>query len=191
MSAISLSISKLRELAPALNKACDDAAKIVQEIEDLLNKELNLGIQATVSVSSTDVTPERTEVIRLAHRRVKGRFRIAVVQATHLTYVDESQTLSEPWEEHEVTPWAECARDVKLETFARLPQLLEKIIKNAETAHAAVEKAKSAVQAFLGHTTDALLSATAAGDASAAKKRPVLAKDGAPDPENVFGSASC
>ena len=147
MSSVNASLNSLRELAPALNKAADDAAKIMQEAENLLTKELSIGVVAEVYVNELSLSPKKTLVTRLSHCRVDGKFRIAVLKEIGTgTAADQAWT----WEEKELTPWAECPRDVKLETFPSLPDLLEEIIKEATKAKDNVEKTTATVRQILG-----------------------------------------
>ena len=79
MPALDKSIKKLRQLAPVLNKTTDDAARVVQEVENLLSKDLGLGIDESVVIHSYNVSKVKEQITSLAYRRVAGKFRIAVV----------------------------------------------------------------------------------------------------------------
>jgi len=150
MSTVNSSLQKLRQLAPSLNQAADNAAKVVQEVEALLTKELNLGVESGVNVAWTNVTPKKTRFLQLCHRRVNGKFRLAVVEATCTSFTDDDNTLAEAWKDDDVTPWAECPRDVKLKTFPALPMLLQTLIDKVEETNAEVEKTKQTVREILG-----------------------------------------
>jgi hypothetical protein len=150
MPSLDASIKKLREIAPALNKAADDAARIVQEVENVLTKELSLALKAEYVIEQAPVVDEEdreaTDHTVLAYRRVKGKFRIAVAvdRETPMPYAQSSfATVSE-------TPWSECPQDVKLETFTALPHLLEELAKKAEVACESVAKTQQAVRELLG-----------------------------------------
>ena len=158
MPPIDKSLKKLRELAPALNKAADDAGRIIRDVEHLLSDELNVGVKAEVVFrredEGNDPAAERYDQGRyfsLAYRRVSGdRFRIAVVEELYYTYRDARGTHAEAWETIHEIPWAECPRDLKLESFPELPQLLEELVTKAEAAADSVKKTQEAVKEILG-----------------------------------------
>jgi hypothetical protein len=138
MSAVKSSLQRLRELTPALNKAADDAAKIMLDAERVLTKELNLGVTAMAIVEQNEQSEDFTQWITLEYRRVDGKFRIAVVD-----------TGTEEGAKEEVTPWAECPRDVKLNTIPFLPKLLENLTSSVEQNTSKVEAAVAAVREML------------------------------------------
>jgi hypothetical protein len=151
MTSVQKSLKKLREIAPDLNKATDDAAKIVQEVETLLAK-LSIGITAEVRLYERQKTKSVSEYTSLAYCRVKGNFRIAVTVEKSTDFVDDRGCAARAWDTVSETPWAECQREAKLESFPKLPDLLEAIIKAAEEAKGKVDAAKQAVEKILSET---------------------------------------
>ena len=147
---LSPSLNKLRELAPGLNNTADDAAKIVHAVESILTKELSLGIEAAVQFKWLNITQKKSKVSSLSHRRVAGKFRIAVIEEIRTEFVNDNNCPDIAWELTEEIPWDQCPRDTKLESFPCLPKLLEKLIENAEETQKRVEEAKKTVREILG-----------------------------------------
>jgi len=143
-------LTRLREIAPKLNKTTDQATEVVRRIEHLLAKEMQIGIQADVRVScknlSTDRDIETNETTYLAFQRINGLFRIVV-----RTEAWQGNVVNGDGDSHviEETPWLECSRGVKLETYPKLPDLLEELTKEAERTIEAAESAHPEVQKVL------------------------------------------
>jgi hypothetical protein len=150
MSTIGSSLAKLRELAPKLNAAADEARKIVQYVENLLAKELTIGLKVDVLVSTRKENGKHTIHRNLSYRRIDGRFRIAVVDVLMINDEAEGRgpSIAED-SEISVFPWSEWPRDTKLETFPLLPQLLETIIKNAEKTRDDVARTQETLEQIL------------------------------------------
>lgn len=102
-------VESLRKLTPRLNDVTNLANETVRKVEAFLNDQLSVGVEALVKVKSN---PEDYEATYLEYRRVGGKFRIAVCN-TDPDGVESG-----------LKPWSDCTRDVKLETFAKLPELL-------------------------------------------------------------------
>jgi len=149
---IDKSLTRLREVIPKLNKAADEAALVVQEVERTL-AELGAGITAEVEVSFRQKTPKIGEHILLACRRVqssgKAAFRVVVVERQKTEFKDVND--NEAWadEDKDVTPWSECARDIKLATFPKLPELLAQMIGNADEAYSYIVAAQQVTRTML------------------------------------------
>jgi hypothetical protein len=150
MSTLRQSIQKLRSLAPELNEAANEAVKIVQEVENLLTKELSLGIKAEVEVSVIQISENKCEFTSLAHCRVNDKFRIAVVVERRIEVMDDRGYKDYRWKTISETPWAECPRDVKLETFQKLPELLEKLVEEAKKAQHNVSETQKTLREIIG-----------------------------------------
>jgi hypothetical protein len=147
-SSIKQSLSQLREVIPQLNKAADEAAAIVQSVEKEL-AELGVGIEAEVLIAGQHKTKTVKEYLgerpwfsasntSLAYRRVQA----GAKSAFRITVVVEKENV-------DATPWSECPRDVKLASFPKLPELLEKLIANAMEAKETVEAATATVRKML------------------------------------------
>lgn len=148
MASICSTISRLRVLAPTLNQAADDAAQKIQEVENLLTKELAIGIKAEHTYSRQQQGPNEVLVKSLCYRRVGGKFRITVVESTEIEYgYTRAPDLAKV--ETAVTPWDQCSRDVKLESFEALPGLLVKVIETADKAMYDVERTRENVMGML------------------------------------------
>jgi hypothetical protein len=126
----------LREIAPRLNNATDEANRIVGMVDNLL-KELRLGISAEshcfdarreqiVDDEDGHVTDQET-CRHLAYGRVQGSYGIHILetisqapQGGKLEHVDENRI-----------PWSSCDRETRLEAFKELPDLLDLLLKEA------------------------------------------------------------
>src|SRR5262249_12643170 len=151
---LNASLTRLRELAPTLNQAADDAAKIVQQVENLLTKEPSLGIEARVLVSNIHMTPKTAKSILLAYCRVNGKYRIAVIEGVETEFTTEYGSAELAWNEETVTPWMESPRDTKLATFSVLPRLLQELVSNVSDTKAKVETTKQTVLEIMGGTSE-------------------------------------
>ncbi|MGA2497805.1 MAG: hypothetical protein ABSH20_08695 [Tepidisphaeraceae bacterium] len=151
----------LRKCSPELNKLTDEANALAQKVESLLLG-LSLGIPAAVHVKeeSCRVVPDtgnepaglrRKLDVYLEYRRIDKKFGIAVVRTQTTERRDDDGEVQVSAEDTDVTPWASSPRDVKLDTFARFPDLIGAI---AEKAGAYIERAKEA-----GETVRALVAA--------------------------------
>jgi hypothetical protein len=133
------SLKKLSELGPQLNKASDEAASIVREIERLL-QELGICVLAEEIVSRTPRSPEITDLVSLGYARVNGKYRIVVVEST----AERTE-----WTITSTIPWLETTRELKLETFTGLPNLLQNLIQNTLRQLERIEKTKPTVDAII------------------------------------------
>lgn len=138
------SLKQLRDLAPKVNKAADDAARIIREVEELL-KELNIGIPAEVVVSSVPKNAEVTEYTNLAYKRIDGKFRIGVAIYQLTALPDNAQG----WQVVSETPWLESPRDIKLASFDKLPDLIDVMVEEAGKAIEAVERTRPLIDKIL------------------------------------------
>lgn len=140
------SITSIRKLTPELNAASDQANAVVARVEKFLNDECRVGIPAEIQlkeeIASRGNQSNSVRRTYLRYARVSGgKFRIAVefraVGTETVGYENWNNTPSPVDEEFEVqesiTPWAECARDVKLSTFPELPQLLSTLAANLDS----------------------------------------------------------
>jgi hypothetical protein len=134
MSSVNTSIRILRELTPDLNKTADECAKLVQDLEEILRE---LGLGGIDAEGFDGVVPEGEPFQSLAHCRIDGKYRIAVV-------FHDAQN-----REKERKPYAECPRDVKLRTFSYVSALIEDILSREQKILAAAQKAKQTLQEIL------------------------------------------
>lgn len=140
----------LRAIAPRLNQATDEATRIVLAVEDLLVKQLGIGISAeSECLNYHHVVVERDgerEIVAfqyLAFGRVLGSYRIHVLNREQ--YLEDNS-----WEvrSEERTPWGSCSREEKLDAFQKLPQLLDEIINKAERLAKAADETAVKVKEF-------------------------------------------
>jgi uncharacterized protein Yka (UPF0111/DUF47 family) len=112
---LSDAIEELRRSSARLNEITDKAAETVRRIEDFLNDECSLGIEA--SVKTKEEQDDGLFYSRLlAYRRYGAKYRIVVEE--------EDTSCPDPWT---IKAWSDCTREVKLETFPWLPELIKKI----------------------------------------------------------------
>ena len=145
-------MARLRQIAPRLNAATDQASNLVAMVEKFLVEELHIGVSAEVGYEELPAgTDDDNHALRICHAlafgRVGGSFRIHVVRET----VDEDDgapartTLSE-----ERMLWPSCTRETKLKAFEKLPELLDKIIEEAERLAQTSEATRVKVDAMMG-----------------------------------------
>ena len=110
-------VDQLRRNADSLNQLTDAAAQMVAKLEEFLATKCSVGIDAQVPFRSWEDPNTCVEgADSLAYRRVGGAFRIAVHSWSSAYEDDES-----------IKPWAECARDEKIDSIEALPDLIRKI----------------------------------------------------------------
>lgn len=110
-------VAKLRASADSLNALTDKIARSVTEVEAFLNDVCSAGVDAWAEVWRSDEQGAGLEAYTaLVYRRIGGRFRIGV----------ERGVIDFP-EKTELKAWAECSRDLKLETAKALPELVRQV----------------------------------------------------------------
>lgn len=155
-------LQTLRAHAGAMNKATDEAAATVREVERFLNETCSLGVSAvTIPHVESVVQGDDGEDVQtqryLAYGRVGGAFRIHVVTA---------EVKRDQWGNFEdpagavCTPWASCDRETKLQFFADLPELLDNLVRRADQM---LEKT-NATNATVRELLEAVGAATQADD---------------------------
>jgi len=120
-------LNRLRGIAEQLNATTVEAAAVVQAVDQFLGEELCVGVTAASRPFESqralgDDNRELVVTTHLAFGRVQGKDRIYVLKAT----LEKNE-----WKENftkivaeDRTPWADCSREVKLQSFAMLPELL-------------------------------------------------------------------
>jgi hypothetical protein len=150
-------LARLREIAPRLNSATDQTSQMVTSVENFLVDELHLGISAETSefnswyAGKDDGGTPRSVRQTLAFGRVGSGYRIHVVDS--MGFVDDQGR----WQElatRQQTPWPSCGREIKLRAVAKLPELLDTIVREAErlaeTAGATADKIGAMIGAAKG-----------------------------------------
>jgi hypothetical protein len=150
-------IAALRGISPRLNSVTDQVSEIVRSVEKTLVEELNVGIEASVKFHSeraleTGASREHF----LAFNRVGSagyRLHVAILTVRDSTHQPGGPDTKAPLHEEQIL-WPSCGREMKLMAFDKLPELLDRIIKNAEgllqTAELTAAKIKEMVGEFDG-----------------------------------------
>jgi hypothetical protein len=148
-------MARLREIAPRLNSATDQASRLVAMVEKFLVDELHIGISAestefnAASLGPDELARVRMLYQRLAFGRVGAAYRIHVVDETVI--VDDSGRRQESVA-RQATPWPSCGRETKLRAIDKLPELLDKIIVETERLAETAGVTASKVGSMIGQT---------------------------------------
>jgi hypothetical protein len=129
------SFDTLRAMASRLNSATAEATAVVSAVEDYLGEELGIGVSATSGPFDSQRTLGESErellvTSHLAYGRVNGRDRIYILKAT-LEKTEWKESFTKIVDEDR-TPWSACSREVKLQSFALLPELLGNLATRVE-----------------------------------------------------------
>lgn len=142
----------LRSMATSLHAATAEAAAVVSAVEQFLGDELCIGVSGASRPFESqraigEDERERLVTSHLAFGRVAGRDRIYVLKAT----LEKAE-----WKEHftqvvaeERTPWNACPREVKLQSFALLPELLGNLAARVEEVASQTTRTVHAVRDLL------------------------------------------
>ena len=145
-------MAKLREIAPRVNAATYQASKLVALVEKFLVEELRIGVSAEVCYEELPAgTDEDNRALRIRHALAFGRsggsFRIHVVRET--VAVDDGASARTTLAQERML-WPSCARETKLKAFEKLPELLDKIIVEAERLAQTSEVTRVKVEEMIG-----------------------------------------
>jgi hypothetical protein len=145
-------MQRLRALAPRLNSATDQATNLVGLVEKFLVEELHIGISAEVSYEELPAgTDDDDHELRIRHSLAFGRsggsFRIHVVRET--VAVDDVASARATLEQERIL-WPSCTRETKLKAFEKLPELLDRIIEEAERLAETSETTRIKVEEMIG-----------------------------------------
>ncbi len=145
-------LARLREIAPRLNAATDQASRLVAQVGRFLVEELHIGISAEVFYEELPAGTDddnRALWIRhsLAFGRSGGSFRIHVVRET-VALEDGASARTTLAQERLL--WPSCSREMKLKAFEKLPELLDKIIEKVERLAQTSEATRSRVEDMIG-----------------------------------------
>lgn len=175
-------VARLRAIAPQLNAVADEAAKVVQAVEKLLAKELSLGITAESGAfesreeRDTDLDRDTLVELCLAYGRIgTADYGIHVLVTTQTR--DEWGHFTQPFG-REQTRWSGCSQEIKLKSFERLPELLDRIASTAEARIGQATKTAKTVRGLL----DAMGNSPSPQDDGG-----VCFANGAPETINVAG----
>lgn len=154
---VTTAIEQIRELSPKLNAATDEAAETIRLVNEFL-AEASIGLPCEIVAESNAVDEDEDEdnggggrafvYTSLAYDRLFGEYRILV----RIERVTDGAGLPNYGKILSEQDWQSCPRDLKLKTFEKLPELLEKI---AEKAKESIE-ATSATAATVRKITAAI-----------------------------------
>ena len=124
---LSEGLESLSAILPQLNSAMADATAVVHDVDQFLAEELAVGPWVASRPFDTqraigDDGREFVITSHLACGRVAGRYRLHVLNAT-LDRPDGRDQYTQIIGE-ERTPWLSCTREVRLQSFALLPEVL-------------------------------------------------------------------
>jgi hypothetical protein len=149
---LKLRLGRLRELAPRLNRATDETSGAVAMVEKLLAEELRVGISAessefhSWSAGRDEAGDTPTVHQTLAFGRVAGAYRVHVVETTAIDRADGTTHVVN----RQQTPWPSCGRETKLRAAAMLPELLDRIMNEAERLAESGDETASRLRDMLG-----------------------------------------
>jgi hypothetical protein len=145
-------MARLREIAPRLNAATDQASKLVAQVEKFLVEELRIGVSAEVTYEELPAgTDDDNRMLKIRHSlafgRGSGSFRIHVLRET---IAEGDGGVPPTILAQERMLWPSCPRETKLKAFEKLPELLDKIIEAAERLAQTSEVTRSKVKEMIG-----------------------------------------
>jgi hypothetical protein len=113
---LSVAFERLRTSTQRLNALTDTAAQLIRDVEGFL-EDCHVGVSATISLGYGAAGPDADAPDwedLLSYRRLgSGKFRLVLIRK----FCDPSEVPS-------VRSWSECSRDEKIESLAKLPELL-------------------------------------------------------------------
>jgi hypothetical protein len=145
-------LDSLRAIVSQLNGAVAEASGVVQDVDRYLAEEFDIGVWAISRPfdsqrTSGDDGRELLVTSHLAYGKVAGRTRLHILTAT-LDKGEGSDQYTQIVAE-ERTPWPLCPRDIKLHSFAMLPELLGTLAAKAEEIAAQTSRTSETVRHLL------------------------------------------
>jgi hypothetical protein len=128
-------LDMLRAMVSRLNAATTEASAVVSAVEEYLGEELCIGVSGASRPFDSqrvlgDGERELLVTSHLAFGRLSGRERVYVLKVT-LEKAEWKEQFTKIVNE-ECTPWSACSREVKLQSFALLPELLGNLATRVE-----------------------------------------------------------
>ena len=138
-------LARVRELTAQLNAHSDEANTVVAAVEIFLTEVCNVGVDASVCVDGAG-DEDGTHWDRLLRygRSYDGTYRFFLVDRDFDNPDSRDGSPSEKW-----TPWANCARDIRLSAYDRLPDLLTKLIAQLEARIAKLQASTASIETIL------------------------------------------
>jgi hypothetical protein len=152
MNELKWRMAKLREIAPRLNAATDQASKLVAKVERFLVDEIHIGVPAEVYYEELPAGKDDSDHVlcvrhALSFGRTGGSFRIHVLSET--VAPDEGARARTTLAQERIL-WPSCPRETKLKAFEKLPELLDKILEEAERLAQTSEATRVKLQEIIG-----------------------------------------
>jgi hypothetical protein len=131
---LSVAFERLSTSTQRLNKACDAAAQTVRDVEAYL-EETQTGVEASTPVETIEYGEygeNQVDIVLVYEKYKQGKYRITICH------------YSEPSNEHDEgvdrQAWSEATRDLKIQCFEKLPNLLIEIAKKVDERVAQAER---------------------------------------------------
>ena len=145
-------VDTLRGIVSQLNAAAAEASAVVQAVDVFLGDELSIGVSASSRPFDTqrvtgDDNSELVVTSHLAYGRVQGKERLHVLKTTlakNEWKEDFTKTVAE-----DRTPWSACSREVKLQSFVKLPELLAALATRVEEVASQTSKTVETVRSLI------------------------------------------
>ena len=123
-------LESLTAILPQLNTAMAEATAVVHAVDQFLAEELAVGpwVASRPFDSQRAIGDDGRELMITAHLacgRVAGKYRLHVLNATLDKSDGKDQFTQIVGEER--TPWLSCSREVRLQSFAMLPEVLSQL----------------------------------------------------------------
>ncbi|GAC1467632.1 MAG: hypothetical protein NVSMB9_09420 [Isosphaeraceae bacterium] len=120
-------LDSLTSILPQLNTAMAEATAMVQAVDQFLSDELAIGpwVASRPFDTQRSIGDDGRELLVTSHLacgRVSGKYRLHVLNAT-LDRADGKDQFTQIVGE-ERTPWLSCSREVRLQSFSMLPEVL-------------------------------------------------------------------
>jgi hypothetical protein len=120
-------LDSLSAILPQLNSAMAEATAVVHAVDQFLSEELAVGPWVASRPFDTQraIGDDGRELLITSHLacgRVAGKYRVHILHATLDRPEGKDQFTQIVGEER--TPWLSCSREVRLQSFAMLPEVL-------------------------------------------------------------------
>jgi hypothetical protein len=164
-------LESLSTILPQLNTVIAEATALVHAVDEFLDEELAVGPWVASRAFDTqraigDDGRERLITSHLACGRVAGKYRLHVLNATLDQPEGKDQFTQIVAEER--TPWLSCTREVRLQSFSMLPEVLSllaaKINEIASQTNKTIETVREVLKSMGRYPTTTPLTAVGNGN---------------------------
>ena len=137
---------RVRELSAQLNEHSDEATRVVALTETFLSETSGVGVEADITLESNAVSEPPTWERLLRYGRFHdGKFRVFIADRDYEERDPYNDGPSETW-----TAWSNCAREVRLKAYDRLPELVERVIHALTLQTERLKESTASVESLLG-----------------------------------------